>query len=46
MWVEWSVGGAANLIETKKETKQEKEFGEKYAEEIRQKMLDKISRKK
>jgi hypothetical protein len=30
----------------REEISQEKEFGEKYAEEIRRKMLDKISRKK
>jgi hypothetical protein len=32
--------------ELREEIKQEKEFGEKYAEGIRWKMLDKISRKK
>jgi hypothetical protein len=34
------------MEELKEEIKQEKEFGEKYAEEIRKKMLDKISRKR
>jgi hypothetical protein len=34
------------MEELRKEIKQEKEFGEKYAEEIRRKMIDKISRKK
>jgi hypothetical protein len=34
------------MEELEEKIKQEKEFGEKYAERIRQKMLDKISRKK
>jgi hypothetical protein len=33
-------------VKIMEELKEEKEFGEKYAEEIRKKMLDKISRKK